>query len=145
MPIQKIFKGSDQMLELNLADENGNALRVKDTIEFAISLYTDRKWGAYAIVGNYSNGVFHNIIEQDDKDYLLVDRNKLDYIDVGLFYYDYRLKVENSNYPSGYYTESKGGQTNLFLKKPFEAEECIRFQSNNTISSNCGHHHCCNN
>lgn len=120
MPIQKIFKGSDLLLELNLADEYGNAIRIRDTIEFRISLYTNKKFGSFAVIGRYNEGIFQNIIEQEDKDYLVIQSYQLDDIESGIFLFDYYLKVENSLFPSGYYSESRNGQTNLYLKNSYE-------------------------
>lgn len=116
MPIQKIYKGNDLLLEINLVDENGNTLRIKDTKEFYITLYTENECEAFGVNCSFKDGIFKRITEKDNKDYLIIESSSLDYLKEGIVLFNYFLSVENSLFPSGYYSESRNGQTNYYLK-----------------------------
>lgn len=116
MAIQKIFKGSDIQLKLNIRDKTNNVLRVSDLDEYTIKLFT--KSGNTFCSGSWikSTGTLINIIITDTADILFINASDLATLEEGLIYYQYHIKSVNSDYEDGYFDEVVEGETRFYLK-----------------------------
>ena len=116
MATQKIFKGSDIQLNLNIRDKTNNVLRVSDLDEYTIKLFT--KSGNTFCSGSWikSTGTLTNIIITDTADILFINASDLATLEEGLIYYQYHIKSVNSDYEDGYFDEVVEGETKFYLK-----------------------------
>ncbi len=116
MAIQKIFKGSDIQLNLNIKDKTNAVLRVSDLDEYTIKLFT--KSGNTFCSGSWikSTGILTNISVTDTADILFIGATDLATLEEGLIYYQYHIKSINSNYEDGYFDEVVEGETKFYLK-----------------------------
>ncbi len=116
MAIQKIFKGSDIQLNLNIRDKANTILRVSDLDEYTIKLFT--KSSNTFCSGSWikSTETLTNIVVTDTADILFIKASDLATLEEGLIYYQYHIKSVNSDYEDGYYDEVVEGETKFYLK-----------------------------
>lgn len=112
--IQKVYKGSDLMIELSLKDAEGTPYRIGTTSEFTIRFFTTDP-DTY-IEGSYSTGEYTGIIAEEDTDYIALNALDLENLEDGVLSYVYHIKIANSSFKDGFYDEVVKKQTNLYLK-----------------------------
>lgn len=113
--VQKIYKGSDLIIDLTLKDRSGNTYRVTDVMEFVIKFYTTDPT-VNIECSKLPNEQYDNIIKKETTDSAVLNSSCLDRLDDGLLHYEYHIKVMDSSFDDNIYDEIVTGETNLFLK-----------------------------
>lgn len=112
--IQKINKGSDVSLVLNLKDAEGNPFRISDLNEFSMRFHT--KDPSNYIEVSYENETYNGITAKDDADYISLNSSDLDKLEDGILKYEYSIRIPDASFNDGYYNEIVKGQTELYIK-----------------------------
>lgn len=112
--IQKVYKGSDLLIELLLKDVEGTPYRVSTTNEFSIKFFTTNP--DIFIEGHYSNNEYKGIITDENADYVPLNAVDLEKLEDGVLNYIYTIKTVNADFEDGFYNEVLKSQTNLYLK-----------------------------
>lgn len=112
--IETIYKGTDLVLNIKLADKEGIPFRVRNTSEFILRLYTTNPNDF--IECSFKDGDLNGIIEGDRIDKAIINSSDLDRLQSGLIYYSYSFSSPNAIFNDAYYNEVVKGQTNLYLK-----------------------------
>lgn len=112
--IQKVYKGSDLLIELLLKDAEGTPYRVSTTNEFSIKFFTTNP--DIFIEGHYSNNEYKGIITDENADYVPLNAVDLEKLEDGVLNYIYTIKTVNTDFEDGFYNEVFKNQTNLYLK-----------------------------
>lgn len=97
-----------------MEDKNGVPIRVKDSSEFVLRLYTTKP--CEFIECSYKDGDLTGIVEEDRIDKAVINSSDLDKLQSGLIYYSYSFKSPNAMFDDAYYDEVVKGQTDYYLK-----------------------------
>lgn len=119
--IQKVFKGSDILIELVLKDVNGIPFRVSATNEFSIKFFTTNP--NVFIEGCYIGDKYTDIIAGDEVDYIALNAIDLDKLEDGILNYIYTIRTVNLDFKDGFYDEVVKGQTSFYLKSKICSNE----------------------
>ena len=111
---EKVYKGSDLFIQIELTDANGQPYRVGDLNEFKIKFYTLNP--DQFVEASFEGNLYDNIIAEDDADYVVLDSDNLFRLEDGIINYTYSIRAANADFKDGFYDEVVKGQTNLFLK-----------------------------
>lgn len=112
--VQKIYKGSDILIDLVLKDINGTPFRISATNEFNIKFFTTNP--DIFIEGSYSINKYTGIIAGEYIDYIALNAIDLDKLEDGILNYIYTIRTINTDFKDGLYDEVVKGQTNFYLK-----------------------------
>ena len=121
--IQKVYKGSDLMIELSLKDAEGTPYRINTTNGFSIKFFTTNP--SNSIEGHYMAGEYSDIIEGDITDYMALNADDLEELDDGILNYVYTIRTANSDFKDGFYDETVKGQTDLYIKSKLNCNEYL--------------------
>lgn len=121
--IQKINKGSDLLIVLDLKDMNDVPYRVSDLNQFIIRFFTSNQDNY--IEASYIDGVCNSITIKEDGDYVSLNASDLIKLDSGILNYTYSIRIQDSSFADGYYDEVIKGQTELYIKSNCSCNECI--------------------
>lgn len=121
--IQKINKGSDLLIALDLKDMNDVPYRVSDLNQFIIRFFTSNPDNY--IEASYIDGVCNSITIKEDGDYVSLNASDLIKLDSGILNYTYSIRIQDSSFVDGYYDEVIKGQTELYIKSNCNCNECI--------------------
>ena len=88
--IQKINKGSDLLIALDLKDMNDVPYRVSDLNQFIIRFFTSNPDNY--IEASYIDGVCNSITIKEDGDYVSLNASDLIKLDSGILNYTYSIK-----------------------------------------------------
>lgn len=121
--IQKINKGSDLLIALDLKDMNDVPYRVSDLNQFIIRFFTSNPDNY--IEASYIDGVCNSITIKEDGDYVSLNASDLIKLDSGILNYTYSIRIQDSSFTDGYYDEVIKGQTELYIKSNCNCNECI--------------------
>lgn len=112
--VQKIYKGSDVLIELKLKDAEGNPYRIDSLTSFTIRFFTTDP--ETYIESSYQNGEYVGIIKEEDADYVIINASDLDSLEEGIMHYTYSIRAINTDFDDGFYDEAITGESNLYLK-----------------------------
>ncbi len=113
--IQKVYKGSDLIIDLALKDRSGNTYRVTDVMGFVIKFYTTDPM-VNVECSKLPNEQYFNIIKNESTDSAVLNSSDLNKLNDGLLHYEYHIRVMDSSFDDNIYDEIVTGETNLFLK-----------------------------
>lgn len=114
MVTQRVYRGSDLIIDLTLKDKNGNWYRVADIYGFDIKFYTTDK--AVFIECSKEDETYSGIVSSTDTDEAVINSSDLDKLSDGLIHYIYHIKIANTSFNDGYYDEYVTGETPFYLK-----------------------------
>lgn len=112
--VQKIYKGSDILIDLVLKDVNDTPFRISATNEFNIKFFTTNP--DIFIESSYSINKYTGIIAGEYIDYIALNAIDLDKLEDGILNYIYTIRTINTDFKDGFYDEVVKGQTNFYLK-----------------------------
>lgn len=112
--VQKIYKGSDILIDLILKDVNDTPFRISATNEFNIKFFTTNP--AVYMEGSYVGGEYTGIINGDIIDYMALNAIDLEKLEDGVLNYIYTVRTVNTDFKDGFYDEAVKGETNFYLK-----------------------------
>lgn len=115
--IQKIYKGSDILIELALKDMEGTAYRLDAVTRFNIKFFTANP--ETYIEASYENGEYNGIQKEDDADCVVLNAADLDKLEDGIIHYTYSVRIVNDSFDDGFYDEVVTDESNLYLKSDF--------------------------
>lgn len=115
--IQKIYKGSDVLIELALKDMEGTAYRLDSVTRFNIKFFTTNP--ETYIEASYENGEYNGIQNEEDADYVVLNATDLDKLEDGIIHYTYSVRIVNGSFDDGFYDEVVTDESNLYLKSDF--------------------------
>lgn len=121
--IQKINRGSDILIILDLKDMNDVPYRVSDLSQFIIRFFTSNPDNY--VEASYIDGVCKGITIKEDGDYVSLNSSDLIKLDSGILNYTYSIRIEDSSFEDGYYDEVIKGQTELYIKSNCSCNECL--------------------
>lgn len=119
--VQKIYKGSDILIDLILKDVNNTPYRINATNEFNIKFFTTNP-DVY-IEGSYVGNEYIGIIAGGIIDYIALNAIDLEKLEDGVLNYIYTVRTVNTDFKDGFYDEIVKGQTNFYLKSKFCCNE----------------------
>lgn len=119
--VQKIYKGSDILIDLVLKDVNGTPFRISATNEFNIKFFTTNP--EVYIKGSYVGDEYTGIITGKTVDYMALNAIDLEKLEDGVLNYIYTVRTVNTDFKDGFYDEIVKGQTNFYLKSKFYCNE----------------------
>ena len=73
--VQKIYKGSDILIQLGLKDAEGNPYRINSLTSFIIRFFTTDP--ETYIESSYQNGEYVGILNEEDSDYVILNASEI--------------------------------------------------------------------
>lgn len=115
--VQKIYKGSDVLIQLGLKDADGNPYRINSLTSFTIRFFTTDP--ETYIESCYQNGEYVGILNEEDADYIIINASDLESLEEGIMHYTYSIRAVNTDFDDGFYDEAITGESNLYLKSEY--------------------------
>lgn len=108
---QKLFKGSDLVMTLNMTDKLGNQVNLLDAdsvAEVSIKIFTKTTPPKYAVELHQSDIEEGNVVRVDD--------SKIAFLSPGVLYLEYDIKFYSDEMEDGFLNLTKIEQTNIILQ-----------------------------
>jgi hypothetical protein len=114
MAFEVLYRGSDAVIRLPLADAKGQRVRVSDFHSFTIRLFTTDE-NVYAEYGFRQPDKYSGIVSDDDGDWIVINASEMEPLHEGMLLYRYRIQAVNGNYEDFIFDKVVRGQLNVFL------------------------------
>jgi hypothetical protein len=116
----------DFVFLLNIVTYNSQLSRVHDFKEFKVKIYTnDINEYVEASYRAYGEGLYNNIIEQNNMDFIIINSNDLNTLDDGVMKLHIDYTISSGYYVDGTYDGSYDIETNYILRsKIYDQSKC---------------------